>query len=62
MDTYTMGTRNEDMKLHRLHSGVIITYTNTEMGVSVKARHPKDTDYIVWDLLYRTQEFYRLIK
>ena len=50
------------MKLHRLHSGVIITYTNTEMGVSVKARHPKDTDYIVWDLLYRTQEFYRLIK
>jgi len=59
MDTCTMGTRDEDMKLHKLRSGVIITHINTSRGVNVKARHPKDTDYIVWDLLHRTQEFYR---
>ena len=47
------------MKLHKLHTGVIITYTDIGTGISVKARHPKDKDYIVWDLLHRTQEFYR---
>ena len=54
-----MGARDEDMKLHKLRSGVIVTHINTSRGVNVKARHPKDTDYIVWDLLHRTQEFYR---
>ena len=54
-----MGTRDEDMKLHRLRTGVIITHIQTGTGTSVKARHPKDYDYIVWDLLYRTQQFYR---
>lgn len=54
-----MGARDEGMKLHRLHSGVIITHIHTDIGISVKARHPQDKDYIVWDLLHRTQEFYR---
>ena len=53
-----MGARYEDMKLHKLHTGVIITHIETDTGTSVKVRHPKDLDYIVWDLLYRTQEFY----
>jgi len=47
------------MKLHKLHTGVIITHIHTDIGISVKARHPQDRDYIVWDLLHRTQEFYR---
>ena len=59
MDTCTLGTRDEDMKLHKLRSGVIITYTDIGTGISVKARHPQDKDYIVWDLLHRTQEFYK---
>ena len=54
-----MGTRNEDMKLHKLHTGVIITHIDTGTGISVKARHPQDKDYIVWDLLHRTQQFYK---
>ena len=54
-----MGARDEDMKLHKLRSGVIITHIQTDIGTSVKARHPKDYDYIVWYLLYRTQQFYR---
>ncbi len=54
-----MGATNGDMKLHKLHTGVIITHIHTDIGISVKARHPKDKDYIVWDLLHRTQEFYR---
>ena len=54
-----MGARDEDMKLHKLRSGVIITHSDTGTGISVKARHPKDKDYIVWDLLHRTQQFYR---
>ena len=47
------------MKLHKLRSGVIITHNDTGTGISVKARHPKDIDYIVWDLLHRTQQFYK---
>jgi hypothetical protein len=47
------------MKLHKLHTGVIITHIDIGDGISVKARHPKDKDYIVWDLLHKTQEFYR---
>lgn len=54
-----MGGRNEDMKLHKLRSGVIISYIDTGYGINVKARYPKDNDYIIWNLLYRTQEFYR---
>ena len=54
-----MGARDEGMKLHRLHSGVIITHIDTGSGIRVQARHPKDRDYIVWELLYRTQQFYR---
>jgi hypothetical protein len=54
-----MGARNGKMKLHRLHSGVIITHIDTDRGVRVQARHPKDRDYIVWELLYKTQQFYR---
>jgi hypothetical protein len=57
-----MGARDGDMKLHRLHTGVIITHIDTITGISVKARHPKDIDYIVWELLYRTQEFYSRFK
>ena len=53
-----MGARDEDMKLYKLHTGVIITHIDTGGGISVKARHPKDKDYIVWELLHRTQEFY----
>ena len=59
MDTCTLGTRDEDMKLHKLYTGVIITHIDTGTGISVKARHPKDKDYIVWELLHKTQEFYR---
>lgn len=47
------------MKLHKLYTGVIITRIDKGDGIRVQARHPKDNDYIVWDLLYRTQEFYR---
>lgn len=47
------------MKLYKLRSGVIITQIETETGGSVKARHPQDNDYIVWDLLHRTQQFYK---
>ena len=54
-----MGATNGDMKLHKLHTGVIITHIDTGDGISVKARHPEDKDYIVWELLYKTQEFYR---
>ena len=54
-----MGARDEGMKLHRLHSGVIITHIDTGSGIRVQARHPKDRDYIVWELLYKTQQFYR---
>jgi hypothetical protein len=57
-----MGARDEHMKLHRLHTGVIITHIDTGLGISVKVRHPKDIDYIVWELLYRTQEFYSRFK
>ena len=57
-----MGARDEYMKLHRLHTGVIITHIDTGLGISVKVRHPKDIDYIVWELLYRTQEFYSRFK
>jgi hypothetical protein len=57
-----MGATNGDMKLHRLHTGVIITHIDTGLGISVKVRHPKDIDYIVWELLYRTQEFYSRFK
>ena len=59
MDTCTVGARDEDMKLHKLHTGVIITHIDTGTGIRVQVRHPKDLDYIVWDLLYRTQQFYR---
>jgi len=59
MDTCTMGATNGDMKLHKLYTGVIITHIDTGDGISVKARHPEDKDYIVWELLYKTQEFYR---
>jgi fructose-1,6-bisphosphatase len=52
----------QEMKLHKLHTGVIITHIETYTGTSVRARHPKDVDYIVWDLLHRTQEFYRRFK
>jgi len=62
MDTCTMGARDADMKLHRLHTGVIITHIDTGLGISVKVRHPKDIDYIVWELLYKTQEFYSRFK
>jgi hypothetical protein len=37
----------------------LITHIHTDIGISVKARHPKDKDYIVWELLHKTQEFYR---
>lgn len=47
------------MKLHKLHTGSIITHIDTGNGIRVQVRHPKDLDYIVWDLLYRTQQFYR---
>ena len=59
MDTCTMGARDGDMKLHKLTSGVIVTHIDLGSGTRVKARHPQDKDYIVWDLLHKTQEFYK---
>ena len=47
------------MRLHKLHTGVIITHIDTGSNIEVKVRSPKDRDYVVWDLLYKTQEFYR---
>ena len=54
-----MGARDGDMKLHKLTSGVIVTHIDLGSGTKVKARHPQDKDYIVWDLLHKTQEFYK---
>ena len=62
MDTRIVGTRNGEMKLHKLNTGVIITHIDIGTGISVKARHPQDKDYIVWDLLHRTQQFYSKFK